>query len=63
MGRGVAWIDTGLVFTRENGGALRPDFLTHLFPRLSREGRGSIGSGCTTCGTRVPALPCQPACP
>lgn len=34
---GAAWIDTGLVFTRENGGALRPDFVTHLFPRLSRE--------------------------
>ncbi|MGI8985212.1 MAG: site-specific integrase, partial [Nocardioidaceae bacterium] len=28
---GEAWSDTGLVFTREDGSALRPDYVTHLF--------------------------------
>jgi len=34
---GQAWVDCGLVFVRENGEALRPDFVTHRFARLSRE--------------------------
>ncbi len=31
-----AWVDSGLVFTRENGVPLRPDFVTHLFVSLAR---------------------------
>lgn len=31
---GEAWSDTGLVFTRENGSAMRPDYATHLFIKL-----------------------------
>lgn len=31
---GSAWVDTGLVFTREDGTAFRPEYLTHLFRRL-----------------------------
>lgn len=31
---GRAWADTGLVFTREDGTAFRPEYLTHLFKRL-----------------------------
>ncbi len=31
---GPGWVDTGLVFTRENGSMLRPDGVTHLFKQL-----------------------------
>lgn len=31
---GDAWTDTGLVFTREDGTPLRPDYVSHLFGRL-----------------------------
>lgn len=31
---GEAWQDTGLVFTREDGSALRPDYVSHLFHKL-----------------------------
>ena len=33
---GEAWKDTGLVFTREDGAALRPDAVSHLFAKLTR---------------------------
>jgi integrase len=32
---GSAWVDSGLVFTRENGEVLRPEYVTHLFQRLT----------------------------
>lgn len=32
---GDAWVDQGLVFTRENGNALRPDYVSRLFLRLA----------------------------
>ncbi len=32
---GEAWIDRSLVFTRENGEMLRPDYVSHLFVRLA----------------------------
>jgi len=31
---GEAWQDCGLVFTREDGSALRPDYVSHLFGTL-----------------------------
>ncbi|GAB7187433.1 hypothetical protein ATKI12_7264 [Kitasatospora sp. Ki12] len=31
---GEAWVDTGLVFTREDGTGYHPDYLTKLFKRL-----------------------------
>jgi integrase len=34
---GTAWVDTGLVFTREDGSALHPEFVTRRFERLARE--------------------------
>lgn len=34
---GEGWVDHGLVFTREDGTPLRPEYVTHLFARLSRE--------------------------
>lgn len=34
---GAAWHDTGLVFTREDGAALIPEYVTRHFQRLSRE--------------------------
>jgi len=34
---GDAWVDRGLVFTRENGEMIRPDYLSHLFVRLATE--------------------------
>lgn len=34
---GPAWVDLGLVFTREDGTMLRPEYVSHLFPRLSRQ--------------------------
>ena len=36
VGRGGRWQDGGLVFTREDGTALRPEFVTRHFARLSR---------------------------
>ena len=36
---GAAWADTGLVFVREDGSQLRPDYISHLFQDLvSRAG-------------------------
>ena len=32
---GSAWTDTGYIFTRENGGPIRPDFVTREFHRLT----------------------------
>jgi len=32
-----AWLDRGLVFTRENGEMLRPDYMSHLFLRLAAD--------------------------
>lgn len=32
---GAAWVDSGLIFTRENGEHVRPDYVTHLFRRLA----------------------------
>ena len=29
-----AWVDSGLVFTREDGSRMRPDVVTHQFKRL-----------------------------
>jgi integrase len=34
---GLGWRERGLVFTRENGDLLRPDYVTHLFARLALE--------------------------
>jgi integrase len=34
---GSAWVDSGLVFTRENGAALHPEFVTRHFERLARD--------------------------
>lgn len=34
---GEAWVNRGLIFTRENGEMLRPDYLSHLFLRLAAE--------------------------
>ena len=34
---GTAWVDTGLVFTREDGSPLHPEFVTRHFERLARE--------------------------
>ena len=34
---GAAWVETGLVFTREDGSALHPEFVTRHFERLARE--------------------------
>ena len=34
---GTAWVDAGLVFTREDGSALHPEFVTRHFERLARE--------------------------
>ena len=35
---GSAWVESGLVFTRENGAALHPEFVTRHFERLARDG-------------------------
>jgi integrase len=34
---GPAWVDTGLVFTRENGQVLHPEYVTKRFARLVRD--------------------------
>lgn len=34
---GGGWVESGLVFARENGDHLRPDHVTHLFARLTAE--------------------------
>jgi integrase len=31
---GGAWVESDLIFTRENGDVLRPEYVTHLFQRL-----------------------------
>lgn len=36
MAWGAGWVDSGLVFTREDGTPLRPDYLSALFDRLTR---------------------------
>jgi integrase len=35
--RGPAWVETGLVFTREDGTALHPEYVTRHFQRLTRD--------------------------
>ncbi len=57
---GRGWLDTGLVFTREDGSAFRPEYLTHLFRQLV-ERLGCRASACTTCDTQVPASHSQRA--
>jgi integrase len=37
LGWGLAWIDTGLAFTREDGQVLHPEHVTKRFARLVRE--------------------------
>jgi hypothetical protein len=34
MGWRPAWVDTGLIFTRENGQVLHPEHVTKRFARL-----------------------------
>jgi integrase len=34
---GMAWVESGLVFTRENGKALHPEYVTRHFERLARD--------------------------
>ena len=34
---GAAWVETGLVFTREDGSALHPEYVTRHFERLARD--------------------------
>ena len=56
---GPAWNDAGLVFTRENGLPLRPEYATRHFqapPRL----QACQPSGSTTCATPTPAWPSRP---
>lgn len=33
---GAAWVDTGLVFTREDGSGLHPEHVTKTFPKLAK---------------------------
>ena len=53
---GSAWQDNGYVFTREDGTALRPEYVTRHFNDLRRRS-ASRRSACTTCGTPTPASP------
>ncbi len=58
---GAAWNEAGLVFTREDGTALRPEFATRHFQALDRRVAACPLSACTTCDTPTPALLWTPA--
>lgn len=47
---GDAYEDHDLVFARENGAPLRPEYATRGFVALSKA-RGRVRCGCTTSGT------------
>ncbi len=53
MAAGSEWIDSGKVFTAEDGSALNPERLTDWFHELTTEA-GSAPIACTICATARP---------
>ncbi len=56
---GEAYVETGRVWTHENGEALHPDWISRRFTRLV-ELSGLPPSACTTCVTSRQPCPCSP---
>jgi hypothetical protein len=57
---GPAWTNTGLVFTREDGTAYRPERITQMFASWSRR-RSCRPSRCMALGTPTPRWRWRPA--
>lgn len=63
MAWGPAWHNTGdLVFTRENGSPVHPNWLIRQFVGIGRRA-GLPPSASTISGTPTPLSPCRPGCP
>lgn len=56
---GITWVETGLVFTREDGSPLHPADVTEHFKFLPAR-PGCRRSGCTTCVTAPRPSPSRP---